>query len=176
VSLKWVAGVVLVGLSALGLAGVALGKFDPRPPAAAGATGAPRSAGLNTPVRDGMLEFTVTAVSCGRPTLTTTDVIRRAQGEYCLVWLAVRNLGAEARTFAAGSQTAVDSRNAAYSNDDSAEYPVNATTQAFLDPIGPGATAKGTLVFDVPTGTKLSALELHDSYGTAGVKIKITSR
>jgi hypothetical protein len=176
VSFKWVAGVIAVGLSALGLAGVALGKFDPRPPAAAGAAGQPRTAGLNTPARDGMLEFTVTAISCGRETLSSTDVIRRAQGEYCLAWLQVRNLGAEARTFAAGSQTAIDARNVAYSNDDSAEFPVNATTQAFLEPIDPSATAKGTLVFDVPTGTKLSTLELHDSYLSPGVKINITSR
>jgi hypothetical protein len=130
---------------------------------------------MNTPARDAAFEFTATAVSCGRRVLSSADITRQARGEYCLLWLTVRNLATEPRTFGSLS-TATDDRNNTYGNDGSAEFPVNPAAQAFLEAIDPGATARGVLVFDVPAGTRLSAVELHDSAFTPGVKINITSR
>jgi hypothetical protein len=46
--------------------------------------------------------------------------------------------------------------------------------QTFLEDINPGNQVKGTLVFDVPQGTKLTSIVLHESMFTAGVKIPLT--
>jgi hypothetical protein len=43
----------------------------------------------------------------------------------------------------------------------------------FLEDINPGNTVKGKLVFDVPQGTKLASVVLHESMYTAGVKIPL---
>ncbi|MFI5896582.1 DUF4352 domain-containing protein [Actinoplanes sp. NPDC051513] len=166
--------VAVAVLFALSVSGVALANFHSLSEPVSAPRPEPKSAGMNTPVRDGKLEFTVTQAACGSRTLGDDAVVRRARGEYCLVGVTVKNLGIEARTFAGGSQTALDAKNVAYPNDDSAEFPVNPGVQAFLEQIGPGRSAKGTLVFDVPTGTKLTAVELRDSFLTAGVRVRLS--
>jgi hypothetical protein len=47
--------------------------------------------------------------------------------------------------------------------------------QTFLNNINPGNEVTGTLVFDVPAGVELAALELHDSLFSGGVKVALTS-
>ncbi|WP_433380314.1 DUF4352 domain-containing protein [Actinoplanes sp. CA-142083] len=163
----------VAALSTLALAVAALASFYPHAQGATTPTAQPKAAGLNTPVPDGKLEYTVTRVSCGSRTLISGPIMRRARGEYCLVRLTVKNLGTEAQTFGDGSPTAWDVKNIAHANDESAESPVNVDVQAFLEPIGPGSTARGTLVFDVPIGTKLAAVELRDSFLSAGVKVRL---
>nr|WP_084699215.1 DUF4352 domain-containing protein [Actinoplanes globisporus] len=88
--------------------------------------------------------------------------------------VSVKNIGDEARTFDGGAQKALDGNNVQYSNDGAAELYVNSGAQTFLEQINPGNTVKGTLVFDVPSGTKLTALELHDSYFSGGVKVQLS--
>ncbi|RSM44161.1 hypothetical protein DMB66_52525 [Actinoplanes sp. ATCC 53533] len=39
--------------------------------------------------------------------------------------------------------------------------------------MNPGNTVKGKLVFDVPEGTKLTSLELHDSLFSDGVQVNL---
>lgn len=164
---------VVAVLFALSVSSTALASFHPPSQNATAPRAEPKAAGMNTPVRDGKLEFTVTRVSCGSRTLGNDAVMRKAQGEYCLVGVTVKNLGDEAQIFAGGSQTALDAKNVAYSHDGSAEFTVNATTQAFLEQIDPEQSVKGTLVFDVPKGTELTAIELHDSYLSGGVKVRL---
>jgi hypothetical protein len=44
----------------------------------------------------------------------------------------------------------------------------------FLEDINPGNEVKGKLIFDVPKPTKLTAIELHDSMFSGGVKVALS--
>ncbi|MFI5895620.1 DUF4352 domain-containing protein [Actinoplanes sp. NPDC051513] len=133
----------------------------------------PAQPGLNTPVRDGKFEFTVTKVSCGKEQVGSGFLVSKAQGEFCLVNVTVKNIGDEAQTFTGGSQKAFDGRGVEYSNDGGAELSVNSGAETFLEEINPGNSVKGTLVFDVPESTKLTTIELHDSFWSGGAKVAL---
>ncbi len=139
----------------------------PSVPAAAG------SAGLNSPVRDGVFEFTVTDVSCGRSEVGTQYLNKVAQGQFCLVSMNVANRGAEPRGFDSSHQRAVDAQGRTVAADLEAGYFIE-DSQAFLEPIGPGGQAKGTIAFDIPQASSIAELQLHDSAGSRGAKVKVS--
>src|SRR5690349_19313126 len=62
--------------------------------------------GLNDPVRDGKFEFTATRVKCGATKVGSGLVSEKAQGQYCLITLRVKNIGKEAQAFADSAQKA----------------------------------------------------------------------
>jgi hypothetical protein len=72
-------------------------------------------------------------------------------------------LGPEARTFDGSSQRTIGQGGVKYEHDGAAEIYANKDAATFLDPINPGNQAAGTLVFDIPKDTKLSAVDLSDS-------------
>lgn len=115
----------------------------------------------------------MTKVSCGHKKIGDGFLESTAQGEYCLVDVTVKNIGDEARTFTGGSQKAFDGKGVEYSNDGGAELGVNSGAQTFLEEVNPGNTVTGTLVLDVPSGTKLTTLELHDSFWSGGVDVTL---
>jgi uncharacterized protein DUF4352 len=63
-----------------------------------------------------------------------------------------------------------------FSSDIAAEGYVNDQSQTFLEEINPGNQVKGTLAFDVPKGTRLSSIVLHESLFTSGVKVPLRER
>jgi hypothetical protein len=119
--------------------------------------------------RDGSFAFAVRGVDCGDTRIGDSSFGDESRGVFCLVDLRITNVGNEARTFDASSQFAVDTRGRRHE-------PSSATTvvdvaSIFLDDIGPGASVNGTVVFDVPVGTRLRELELHDSPFSGGVRL-----
>jgi hypothetical protein len=64
---------------------------------------------------------------------------------------------------AAGRTYDADSGSAIYLTD----------SNSFLKDINPGNRVSGTVVFDVPKGTKLADLELHDSMFSGGVTVPL---
>ena len=56
----------------------------------------------------------------------------------------------------------------------SAENEYNNEDQTFLEQINPGNRVTGTLIYDVPEGTKLTSIELHDSVFSGGVKVPLS--
>jgi hypothetical protein len=128
---------------------------------------------MNAPARDGKFEFTVTKLECGKTSVGDSILAEKAQGQFCIVSLTVKNIGKEAQTFDGSSQKAYDAKNTQYSNDTAAELAINNNSQTFLEQINPGNSVKGQLVFDVPKGTKLTSIELHDSFLSGGVKIPL---
>jgi hypothetical protein len=135
---------------------------------------ASRTAGLNTPVRDGKFEFTVTGLDCGHQTVGSGFSTSTAQGEYCLLDVSVRNIGKESQSFTGSDQTALDGAGREYSDDTGAELDANTGTQTWSEDINPGNGVNGLLVFDVPAGTKLTTIELHDSMFSRGVKVRLS--
>ncbi|MEV6349002.1 DUF4352 domain-containing protein [Actinoplanes sp. NPDC051851] len=123
--------------------------------------------------KDGKFEFTVTDLHCGVDKVGDRYAGATAQGEFCLVNVGVKNVATTAETWDSSSQKAYDAAGVQYSADGGAEIYVNEQGQTFLENINPGNQVKGTLVFDVPRGTKLTSVVLHESHFTAGVRIPV---
>jgi hypothetical protein len=129
--------------------------------------------GLNQPARDGKFEFTVTTVKCGATSVGSDLLSEKAQGEYCLVDVTVKNIGDVPQMFDGSSQKAFDAKGAEYSHDGVAEMYANEGNATFLETINPGNQVKGRLVFDVPKDTALTEVMLHDSPFSGGVRVNL---
>jgi hypothetical protein len=167
---------VIVGICMVGgmIAGLLSKADDAGTPAAGGVKGKAKAAGMNTPVRDGKFQFTVTGMQCGAEKVGSGLFQSTAQGSYCVISVQVRNVGEEAQSFSGSDQKALDAKGVQFSNDGTAEFNVNSGSQTWADQINPGNGISGKLVFDVPAGTKLTHLELHDSFLSGGVKVALT--
>lgn len=128
--------------------------------------------GLNQPARDGKFEFTVTKVECGKAELGTGSTAKKAQGQYCLVTMTVKNIGDEARTFDAGSQKAHGAGEIKYEADGGATIWLD-DANSFLVDINPGNSVTGQVAFDIPKDAKILKLELHDSMFSGGVMVAV---
>jgi hypothetical protein len=134
---------------------------------------AENAVGVNQPAQDGKFEFTVTGVDCSQNTIGEAPVNKTAQGTFCLVSLTVRNIGNEAQLLDASSQKALDAAGKEYSADSSAAMYLG-DTSTFLNQLNPGSTVNGQIAYDVPVGTQLTALELHDSPFSGGVTVTLS--
>ena len=113
-------------------------------------------------VRDGQFEFQV----LGTTTAKTVDgglFNSTAQGTYVVVTLKVTNTGDEARRCSPTNQRAFDAAGRRYDAD--------AGPSSWGEDINPGNSIEITVAFDVPVGTTLTQLELHDSMFSGGVKV-----
>ncbi|MBM2621061.1 DUF4352 domain-containing protein [Actinoplanes sp. LDG1-06] len=146
-------------------------------PKAAGTTApkktAPKTPGIGVPAKDGDFQFTVTGVKCGVAKVGNQYFGEKAQGQFCLVSVQVKNIGKEAQTLIDSVQKAFDAQGTEYSVDSGAAIYANGDQQVFFEDVNPGNTVRGKLVFDVPKGTKLTTVELHDSLFSGGVKVAL---
>jgi len=127
---------------------------------------------LKKPARDGKFEFTVTGMKCGVKRVGPADFGEKAQGQFCLVDVTVKNIGDGAQTFDGSSQYAYDDEGTEFSHDSAAATYANEDDTTFLEQINPGNQVKGTLVFDVPADAKITSVVLHDSIFSGGVRVK----
>lgn len=173
----WIVGgivlAVILGCGALSLAGVfAVGKAASD--ASNNQKGNNAAAGqMNKSSVDGKFQFTVTGMQCGVDSVGPDGFGQKAQGEFCLVSVQVKNVGKSAEVFNDFSQRAYDAKGTEFSPDSGAGIYVNKDSSTFLESINPGNTVKGKLVFDVPKGAKLASVVLHESEFTAGVKVPL---
>jgi hypothetical protein len=134
---------------------------------------AAKIAGIGTAVRDGKFEFTVSGVDCSRTSIGTSQYAKKkAQGVFCIVSMHVSNVGKEAQYFDASGQKALDAQGREFSADSGAAVYLD-DANSFLEQLNPGSAVDGQLVYDVPTGTKLTQIELHDSAFSGGVKVNL---
>jgi hypothetical protein len=131
-----------------------------------------KAVGLNQAVQDGKFEFTVTKQDCSKKSIGEAPVNKTAQGTFCIVSVTVKNIGNEAQLLDASSQKALDAKGREYSADSGAAVYLG-DTNTFLNQLNPGSTVKGQIVYDVPVGTKLTKLELHDSPFSGGVTVNL---
>jgi hypothetical protein len=128
---------------------------------------------LNQPARDGQFEFTVTKVECGIAEVGGEYLNKKAQGQFCLVHVTVKNIGNEARTFNDSSQHAYNAAGQKYDADGAAGIYLDSDSHAFLEDINPGNSVNGIVVFDIPKDAKIVKLELHDSSFSGGVVVNV---
>jgi hypothetical protein len=132
----------------------------------------PKAAGIGDPVRDGKLEFTVTKIETGVAEIGDEFFGKKAQGQFLLLHVKVENIGDEAQTFFGENFTALDADDREFSADTEAAIYLD-ESNSFINEINPGNTAEGIVVFDVPKDTKITTLELHDSFFSGGVTVKV---
>ena len=137
------------------------------------ATTAAKGPGLGDPVRDGKFEFVVSRVDCSRSTVVLEHMKRTAAGKYCLISLSIRNIADRPHFFLGRVQKVSDAAGTEFSNDELAGLLANREKQTFLRKIAPGSKVSGKIVFDVPKGTTLTTVELHDSYLSGGVRVAL---
>lgn len=128
---------------------------------------------MNTASADGKFQFTVTGMKCGAPSVGDAVLSQKAQGQYCIVDVNVKNISPTAELLTDSSQKGYDENDTEYSVASGAGVYANKDYSVFLEQISPGNAVDGKLAFDVPTGTKLSYVVLHESMYTAGVKIPL---
>ncbi|MEU8255503.1 DUF4352 domain-containing protein [Micromonospora inaquosa] len=134
----------------------------------------PKTAKIGEPARDGKFEFTVKSSKCGVAKIDSDMLGQKAQGQFCLVTLNVKNIGKEAQMFDGSSQKAYAADGTEYSADTGAAIYANKNAETFLNDINPGNQVTGVVVFDIPKNVKLAKLELHDSMFSGGVDVALS--
>jgi hypothetical protein len=131
-----------------------------------------RAAPVPVPVRDGSFEFTVESARCG--VAEVGDLIHdSAKGQFCLVTLAIRNLGAQPWSFSNMGQKAHTADHVEVSSDAKATLYANGMNQIWFHKIEPGDTLRGIVVYDIPADAKLIDIVLHDSVLSKGVRVTL---
>jgi hypothetical protein len=129
---------------------------------------------LDRPARDGRFEFLVISITCGQVSEGDDETIAKvARGQYCEVMLSVRNIGDRPQVFTGAWQRARSSDGSTVGDDTQAAIYANSSNRAFIQQIAPGERAQGLVVFDIPKGEEIVALELHDSVLSAGVVVPV---
>jgi hypothetical protein len=180
--LLWISVGIVAAFCAIGgtslIVTTALLNQTGNPPAAAATTRpaappTPTQPGLNQPVRDGMLQFTVTKMSCGHASVSIGEITRSAQGQFCLITLTVANVGRQARAFSEGFQKAIGDDDSNYTPDSAAGFIVNSGAATIWTVVNPGNHVSGTIVFDIPRERRIVRLELHDQAFSDGAELPL---
>ncbi|TDD75082.1 DUF4352 domain-containing protein [Actinomadura darangshiensis] len=132
--------------------------------------------GVGRQYRDGKFAFTVTKVKKGVKKVGDQYVGDTAQGQFVFIYVNVKNIGDKARTFTFHNQTLIDSKGRKFEADPEASLWTDQDSKSFLQQINPGNSVKGKLIYDVPRGTRLKAVELHDSMWSGGVTVPLGNR
>ncbi|GAA1641196.1 DUF4352 domain-containing protein [Actinoplanes couchii] len=128
---------------------------------------------MNKAATDGKFEFTVTGMKCGQKQVGGRFG-SKAQGEFCVVSVTIKNTSTSAEAFADSSQKATDAAGNTYDVDSGASMAANDDGSTFYENINPGNQVKGKIAFDVPAGTKLASIVLHESAFTPGIKVPLS--
>lgn len=115
---------------------------------------APAAAGIGDKVVAGDWDFTVTKFKCGTKKIGSEYANQKAQGQFCLMNVSVKNNGKEAETLDGSNQKLLDAEGREFSSDGTASIYADPDSNLFLEQINPGNTKKGLVVFDVPTDAK----------------------
>lgn len=117
--------------------------------------------------KDGDFTFTVLKVRRGVKHIGDSFMGEKAKGEFVLVKVKVANHGDQEGTMFDTNQKLIDSKGREY------EATSNWSSDTTWEDINPGLSITGEIAFDVPKGTKIKAVELHDSAFSGGVTVKL---
>ncbi|NQW72416.1 MAG: DUF4352 domain-containing protein [Actinobacteria bacterium] len=128
--------------------------------------------GVGDEARDGKFAFTVSKIKCGVKEVGGEFLNEKAQGQFCLVTMNVKNIGDESQLFDASSQKGRTDTGATVDADSTASLYANQEGGSFLEEINPGNSLEDIIVvYDIAKDQKLTALELHDSMFSDGILI-----
>ncbi|MET9326950.1 DUF4352 domain-containing protein [Tsukamurella sp. NPDC003166] len=143
----------------------------------AGGSAAPTAAktpGLNTAVRDGKFEFVVTGVEAGLGEVGDNPYLaKKAQGQFVVVSMTVKNIGTKPQSFSPSSQKLKDAQGRTFESDSMAQIALGDSDVPVWDNINPGNTVQVKVVFDMPKDASPASIELHDSMFSGGTKVTL---
>ena len=133
------------------------------------------AANIGESVRDGKFSFVVTSLE--KPSKTITSKLgstETAEGVFVIVRVNVTNIGYDARTLTATDQFLISDQGQRFATSSAISSLPGAET-IFLEKVNPGHTVNDApMLFDVPSGTTITAIELHDSVSSNGVKVGLS--
>jgi len=133
-------------------------------------------AGMNTPVRDGKFEFVVTKVEPGLTEIGDNPYLaRKAQGQFVIVSMSVKNIGDKPQDFSPSAQKLFDGEGRSFQSDANAQIALGGSDIPLYGNINPGNSVEVKVVYDMPQGAVPTTIELHDSMFSGGVKVSLTS-
>ena len=146
------------------------------PTTGAQSAGTPSAAAtLNTPVRDGKFEFVVESVQPGLDQVGDNPYLtEKAQGQFVIVTLSVKNIGDRAQGFSPSNQKVFDRQGRSFESDSSAQIALGDSDIPVWDDINPGNAVEVKLVYDMPRDAVPTRIELHDSMFSGGVTVALT--
>jgi hypothetical protein len=118
-------------------------------------------------------QFTVTKFRCGVSRIGDSYSNEKAQGQFCLASMRIKNVGKDAINFSDENQALVDTKDRNYSPDDGAWIYLD--DAEIMAEINPGNTFKTTVPFDIPKKAKPDYLLLKaGAWGASdGVRVKL---
>lgn len=128
--------------------------------------------GIGDAARDGKFEFTISKVEKGVASVGSEYFNEKADGQFVLVYITVKNIGDESQTLFDSEQKLKDTQGRSFSTDSSAAIAME-DNEMWLNEINPGNSAKGTLVYDMPADAQPAEIELHDSMFSGGVTVSL---
>jgi hypothetical protein len=173
-------------LLALAVAGASVGCLPPAHTSGSGSTGSyttgqskagssPTAVSAGSAVRDGKFEFQVLNIThasqAGDPGGNPYEQAK-AQGEFIIVTLSVKNIGGEPQSYFGDNQKLIDSSGRQYSATSDADMFMNSNNGT--GDINPGNSIQVSVAIDVPPGTVPSKLQLHDSAFSGGATVLLS--
>ncbi|MGH9222670.1 MAG: DUF4352 domain-containing protein [Acidimicrobiales bacterium] len=178
---RWLlpAGVALLAVAALLLPRLGSSPTDPlRDPGLLASSGAvtadSRPVRIGEATRDSDLVMVVSAFDCGATSVSG----RAAQGRFCFLTVALRNVGEVPAVFVATAQMLADPLARRFGPDPSATaaHPSNAGRDLASLVVNPGNEVAGVLVYDVPPDVTPTAAALRANPAGAGAVVSLTAR
>ena len=142
------------------------------PESAAAQPAEPATPGIGEPAADGDFSFVVSGVDCSLTEIGNEYFGTKAQGQFCVVSVAVTNIGDTPGTFFGDNTTLLNAQGQQFAADIEAAIYLEESA-SLLEEINPGNTLNSKVVFDVPAGTTPTAIELHDSAFSGGVTVSL---
>lgn len=134
----------------------------------------PTTAGIGEPAKDGKFEFVVKSIECGKDSVGTNEFLtKKAQGQFCLLNITVKNIGDEPQSLFADNQYLFNASNQKYSADSVATTYAAPEGSTWYSEINPGNSVEGAVVFDIPKDQVPATAELHDSAFSGGIKVNL---
>lgn len=134
----------------------------------------PTTAGIGQPARDGKFEFVVKNIKCGKTSVGTGEFLtKKAQGQFCLLNVTVKNIGDEPQSLFADNQYLFNASGQKYSADSTAMIYAAPENDTWYSEINPGNSVEGAIVFDIPKDQTPTLAELHDSAFSGGIEVNL---
>ncbi|GAA4583654.1 DUF4352 domain-containing protein [Planotetraspora phitsanulokensis] len=153
------------------------GSGSPTPAGGAASKEAHRAdaatAGIGAQVRDGDFAFKVTKLGTASR-VGDRYLGKKAQGQFFLVYVTVKNIGEQSQAFTGEAQRLFDATGKEFSADSEAAVYMGDASKSLYEEINPGNSVKGIVVFDVPKGTDAASIELHDSPLSGGTMVTLS--
>lgn len=132
------------------------------------------TAKIGQAANDGKFEFIVSSVECGKVSVGSSQYLTKSpQGQYCLLNVTVKNIGDQAQSLISSNQYLLNANGQKYSADDTATIYNAPSGTSWYNNINPGNSVNGAIVFDIPKDQTPTAVELHDSAFSNGVKVSL---